>query len=211
MKTNLDKWNYYYDFVKNKEKKFVDKIIKEEFDECPKFLYTYNLLDFEVKELKIKDIYYRDNSRKLYFFTKKPTREDIKRLKEYIEKDEDLNKKNILIEFEEKFKKYNVSSAIKLSELNNKIFLDKNDAEKEAIKLKNKKEHEENLLNHGHIRCTYCSKIVPEEKSINYTIIFQNSKPDPFSKSGYKRFVDKKTNKYCSGRCGAHDQMAHEG
>jgi len=32
-----------------------------------------------------------------------------------------------------------------------------------------------------------------------------------FVKNKEKKFVDKKTNKYCSGRCGVHDQMAHEG
>jgi hypothetical protein len=46
---------------------------------------------------------------------------------------------------------------------------------------------------------------------VKYEIIFQNSKPDFFSKSGYKRFVDRKTNIYCSKQCGVHDQMGHEG
>ena len=61
------------------------------------------------------------------------------------------------------------------------------------------------------VRCAYCSKIIPEKEAVNYKIIFQNSRQDPFSITGWKKFVDRKTNKYCSTECGIHDQMAHDG
>lgn len=63
----------------------------------------------------------------------------------------------------------------------------------------------------GYVPCAYCRKQVRIEEVVKHDIIFQNSRPDPFSKSGYKRFVDRKTNNYCSGKCAGNDQMAHEG
>jgi hypothetical protein len=50
----------------------------------------------------------------------------------------------------------------------------------------------------GYTACAYCSKQVPTDNLISYTI---------YTKSYPKGL----TQKYCSGICGGHDQMAHEG
>lgn len=63
----------------------------------------------------------------------------------------------------------------------------------------------------GYKPCAYCRVQTPEDELVPYTIIFQNSKSDPFSRSGYRKFVDEKTNMYCTSQCGVHDQWAHEG
>ena len=59
---------------------------------------------------------------------------------------------------------------------------------------------EEELLSQGHIRCAYCSKVIPPETAVQATII------------NFKMYGPQgKRNSYCSGECAHHDQCAHEG
>lgn len=62
----------------------------------------------------------------------------------------------------------------------------------------------------GYSPCTYCRKQVPTGSMVPHKIIFQNSRWD-IGKGKYVKFVDQKTNMYCSGQCGVSDQMGHEG
>jgi hypothetical protein len=122
-----------------------------------------------------------------------------------------LTIENVLIGWECTGDGYKSSSAVGYLEMKRKYFISKEDAAKKSLELTEIKRKEEELLNNGHIRCAYCGKVVPAKESVNYVLIFQNSRPDPFSRTGWKKFVDRKTNKYCSEECGVHDQMAHEG
>jgi len=87
--------------------------------------------------------------------------------------------------------------------------LDKFDKEQFALNEDDLSEELERLRDtylpkEGHINCSYCGKAVPENEAVDYTIIYQGW-------NGYKKTVMRKTNKYCPGNCGVHDQMAHEG
>lgn len=205
MRTNLGKWNHYLSKIKETEKEFIDSIIKE----YPNKLYEVSS-NGEIIEKNVTEICY--NSR-LFYTGEKPTRKDVYMIKDYYENMPELTIDKILIctEYIDHVYSYITSSAVSYNRLNDKFFISKKDAEIKSKELLNIKNKEEELLNNGHIRCTYCKKIVPEKDAVDYKIIFQNSRPDPFSRTGYKRFVDNKINKYCSKTCGLHDQMAHEG
>ena len=52
----------------------------------------------------------------------------------------------------------------------------------------------------GYINCTYCGKVVPEEKATKYKVI------------SYANYGPRgRWGKYCDRQCASHDQMAHEG
>ena len=203
MRTNLEKWNHYREIIRVKDQKFVEANITIK----PKILYDVYQRSGEIKELKVTEIRY---SRYVHYNGKKPTKIEVTEIKELSESDLIHDIKNIHIGLESNSDKYKSTSATKYVEMN-KHYLSLEDAENIASVIKIKIGRDRIKLENGHIRCTYCQKIVPESESVKYEIIFQNSKPDFFSKSGYKRFVDRKTNIYCSNQCGVHDQMAHEG
>ena len=201
MRTNLEKWNYYLSIIEKREEEY----IKNNVDKMPEYIYSI----YPTGKIRKLQITYISYSNRLYFSGKKPTRDDIKKINDYVINNSPMTLDKVHVGWKSIGEKYNSSSAFKYTERDQ--YLSKQEVEiksKEAIK---KKEDEEILLNNGHIRCAYCNKVVPENDSISHTIIFQNSRQDPYSRTGWKKFVDKKTNKYCSGKCGGNDQMAHEG
>lgn len=202
MRTNLEKWNHYLQIINEKEKEFInDNII-----DIPKYIYEV-YPSGKIRTLNVVNLYYRNN----IYCGGKPTRNDVSKIKEYAEDMPSLTVENVSFGWECIEHGYKSSSAIRYTELHDKFFTNKEKAELKANELLEAKNKEEELLKNGHVKCAYCGKVVPEKESVSHQIIFQNSRPDPFSKTGYKKFVDKKTNKYCSGKCGGNDQMAHEG
>jgi len=201
MRTNLEKWNYYLSIVKKREEEY----IKNNVDKMPEYVY-FIYPTGKIRKLQITYISY---SNRLYFYGKKPTRDDVKKINDYVIDNSPMTLDNVHVGWKSIGEKYNSSSAFKYTERDQ--YLSKQEVEIKSKEATKKKEDEEILLNNGHIRCVYCNKVVPEKDSISHTIIFQNSRQDPYSRTGWKKFVDRKTNKYCSGKCGGNDQMAHEG
>lgn len=202
MRTNLEKWNYYMGLINAKEQEFINSNIKD----IPTCIYEV-YQSGKLRTLNVTGVHYRNE----LYGGNKPSREDVAKIKSYFENMPDMTIEKVSINWECTDQGYKSSSAVRYLEMKEKYFTSKDDADKKASELTEIKRKEEELLNNGHIRCTYCGKVVPEKESVNYEIIFQNSRPDPFSRTGWKKFVDRKTYKYCSKQCGAHDQMAHEG
>lgn len=202
MRTNLEKWNYYMGLINAKEQEFINSNIKD----IPTCIYEV-YQSGKLRTLNVTGVRYRNE----LYGGNKPSREDVAKIKSYFENMPDMTIEKVSINWECTDQGYKSSGAVRYLEMKEKYFTSKDDADKKASELTEIKRKEEELLNNGHIRCTYCGKVVPEKESVNYEIIFQNSRPDPFSRTGWKKFVDRKTNKYCSKQCGAHDQMAHEG
>ena len=202
MRTNLEKWNYYMGLINAKEQEFINSNIKD----IPTCIYEV-YQSGKLRTLNVTNVRYRNE----LYGVNNPSREDVAKIKSYFENMPDMTIEKVSIDLECTDQGYKSSSAVRYLEMKEKYFTSKDDADKKASELTEIKRKEEELLNNGHIRCTYCGKVVPEKESVNYEIIFQNSRPDPFSRTGWKKFVDRKTNKYCSKQCGVHDQMAHEG
>lgn len=202
MRTNLEKWNYYMGLINAKEQEFINSNIKD----IPTCIYEV-YQSGKLRTLNVTGVHYRNE----LYGGNKPSREDVAKIKSYFENMPDMTIEKVSINWECTDQGYKSSGAVRYLEMKEKYFTSKDDADKKASELTEIKRKEEELLNNGHIRCTYCGKVVPEKESVNYEIIFQNSRPDPFSRTGWKKFVDRKTYKYCSKQCGAHDQMAHEG
>lgn len=202
MRNNLEKWNYYMSLINTKEQEFINSNIND----IPTCIYEV-YQSGKIRTLNVTGVRYRNE---LYGGTK-PSREDVANIKNYYENMPDLTIEKVSINLECIDQGYKSSSAVRYLEMKEKYFTSKEDADKKAFELTEIKRKEEELLNNGHIRCTYCRKVVPQKEAVNYEIIFQNSRLDPFTRTGWKKFVDRKTNKYCSKQCGIHDQMAHEG
>lgn len=202
MRTNLEKWKHYMGLINAKEQEFINSNIKD----VPTCIYEV-YASGKLRTLNVTGIRYRNE---LYGGIN-PSREDVAKIKGYFENMPDMTIDKVSVNWECTDQGYKSSSAVMFLDMKEKYFVSKDDANKKASELIEIKRKEEELLNNGHIRCAYCSKVVPEKEAVNYKIIFQNSRPDPFSRTGWKKFVDRKTNKYCSPQCGADDQMAHEG
>ena len=202
MRTNLEKWNHYMSLINAKEQEFISSTIKD----IPESMYEVRPSG-KIRTLIVTSVFYIN---KLYGRSK-PTREDVAKIKEYAENMPELIVDNVSISWECTGQGYKSSSAVRYLEFKDKLFACKDEADKKAVELTEAKKKEEELLNNGHIKCAYCGKVVTEEDAVSNEIIFLNSRPDPFSRTGWKQFVDRKTYKYCSGKCGGDDQMAHEG
>lgn len=61
------------------------------------------------------------------------------------------------------------------------------------------------LAKEGQFNCAYCGKATDNDKKVKREIIFRTRN------SWGKACIGEKINDYCSGTCGAHDQMGHEG
>ena len=61
------------------------------------------------------------------------------------------------------------------------------------------------LAKEGQFNCSYCGKAADDSKKIMKEIIYRTRN------EWGRACVGRKTQPYCSSRCGCHDQMAHEG
>jgi hypothetical protein len=137
----------------------------------------------------------------------KITNKDLEKLEWFISNFDNIEK-IIYFHYKHKLPTYSITGAETLNSIEKDKRLSFN--KEELIDIQSEL-NEKFAPREGYTPCSYCRKQVPTSELVSYTIIFQNSKPDMFSRSGYRKFVDKKTNKYCSRQCGLHDQMAHEG
>lgn len=199
MRTNLEKWEYYLSIIRDKENIFIKNNTKN----IPDKIFEISL-DGSIRTLNVNGVRYFS----YYNYSgKKPTKIEVAELKRISETDSEYSIEKIRIHWECISNGMKSSSAIKYIELD-KYCVDEDEANEIANVKLLKRKREEVLLKHGHIRCTYCNKVVPGP-GVKCKIIFQNSRQDFHGK--WKKFVDEKTNIYCSNKCGGYDQMAHEG
>lgn len=200
-KTNKDKWNELQVLLDQKK----DNYFNDFFTKNPEPKFIYKATVSEIKAIPITRFKLRcDNEPRVW---DKVTREDLKKLREFIDDFENLNKE-IGCCYTEDHGTYKCSGA----EGYYKVIEDKRMSFNESDLMEIQKQlHEKYAPRDGYKPCAYCGKQVPEDDLVSHQIIFQNSRPDPCSRSGYRKFVDKKTNLYCSGECAGYDQMAHEG
>ena len=89
MKTNLEKYNYYLNIVKERHSKFVN----DNASDIPDFLYAVNPNGGIVTKITEKPYYYDQKA----FKKDKPTKIDIASIKEYSESEQELHLSQILI------------------------------------------------------------------------------------------------------------------
>lgn len=213
MRTNLEKWNHHMSISDKKDSEFISSLNLV----IPKCVYEVKG-NGTIQKMDITKVYYSKRNTKPCFYGEKPTKIQLSKLIEYVNSDIKYSKEFVFYsyqyftkwDYKGEIRNSKTTGAFNLSEIE-KYHIDINSANKDSKKKKEIKERENELLANGHIRCPYCNIVIPESEAVSHTIIFQNSRQDPFSRTGYKKFVDKKTNKYCSGECGGNDQMAHEG
>lgn len=195
MKTNKEKYDYFYKKIESLGKEFIDSVLKDP----PKELYKVVLIG-RIDKYEVEYIGYYNR----IYSEEKPTRKDIEKIKSYYENMPEMTIDDIRIGIVHHGEKYKSSCAIAIGEIGKSYHPSIEHANKALARLQLKKKKDEELLANGHIRCTYCRKIIPEDKAVKHEIIFQDW-------NGYKKFVNRKTNKYCSGKCGSYDQMSREG
>lgn len=186
MRTILDKYNHYMRLINEKELEFINTNIKN----IPSYIYKVNRTG--IITLNITGIHYRNELYPKY--CNKITKEDVKKVKAYYENMPNLIIDKISLDYERIEQSYKSYGAIKYLDMIENYFLTKEDADKKVAELTEIKLKEEYLLNNNHLKCAYCGKIVHIKDSIDYEIIFQNSKPDMMSKTGWKNsLIEKET------------------
>lgn len=191
MKTNLEKYNYYLNIVKERQSKFVDE---NAFD-IPEFLYGVHPNGEISTKITEKPYYYDPKS----FPKEKPTKIDVANIKEYAESKEELLLNEIRIPYHEITTYGKSSSAVKYSEYKTK-FLTKEQAEIKSKEVKDKIEAENILLQNGHSRCQYCRKVYPDTEKVKEKMI-----------SIYTYGREGRWMEFCSKTCAMHSQMSLEG
>lgn len=200
-KTNVDKWNEVSAMLETKKQHYLDDYFLH--NERPTCFYLATMK--EIETIPVNDIYVWIAGEP--FYHTKPTKKEIQKLQTFVD-EFDEREKNILISYKKVTGTFVISSSKSISSIedDNRTSFDYD----ELIPIQ--KELDEKFSpREGYTACSYCKIQTPTEKMVDYTIIFQNSKPHPFNRTGWKKFVDRKTLKYCSEQCGIHDQMAHEG
>lgn len=192
---NIDKYNELLEVLEGKCRDFVKSVIPE----LPKVFYEISN-QYRIKEVTITGARYQSG----FYEKPKPTKIDISSIERTLNENK-LDKKDIWINYEHVYG----GGLISTGSYNYLKFktdfrsFDKNDLIKKA---------EENRMlyepREGCVSCSYCGKVVDKDNVVKYEIIFLNSR---WNGNKNVKFVDRKTNNYCSGECGLHDQMGHEG
>lgn len=201
MKTNLEKYNYYYDLMQKSAEKYINNFFKDKVRPTRMFeIVGY----YKLRECIITDITYRFKS---FHRLSHPTREDVKRIKGRFDVPQWYEPTDIILHYTYKDRWESSKGKIKTASITGNIpYCDVLESNTRSFELNIKMQEELDRrmrlykLKSGDVRCTYCGKAVQKEKAIKRTII------------NYKQFGPKgKEYQYCSSECGVHDQMAHEG
>lgn len=182
MRTNKEKFDHYYYMMKAERNVQLDAL----FAELGSPAKYYKIGRTEMHELSIDRLFYYDG----YFGDcKKPRREAVQRIKEYVDNLPPLDRtqvrvigdsNDLLVKIEEPGNNYSFN-AVDLEETQ----------QANIIKY---------TLKPGDISCAYCGRAAQESEATTRKIISYAT----YGPAG-------RTNKYCSDKCGLHDQMAHEG
>ena len=192
MATLLEKWNYFDQVIKSREREYIDSLgIK-----LPEAVYKV-WGHGNVTEMKITGIRY--NNRKYFSYSKRPTRSAVVEIEKFATKPYDFSFENVFIPYEEQSGSARCTGAFPIKDLDK--YLTKQEAEDKAAALRGKYEADQKLVMAGtHTRCERCQKATPNHEIVEATIV--NIKMYGY---GGKKM------KFCSGLCAGHEQMAHEG
>jgi len=196
MKTNLEKYNYYFDLLYRGAQSYIDLKFPNGKPEVFFGLQNY----YELLECKVTSIKYHFG-----FFRKDfPNRNDVAKIKEMASNPLQFSDDNIYLHYEYRcpygFSK--ASGSMRLSEI-----LTKDCYAFKAEDLDEKRRINQELYEpkEGYVKCSYCGKQNQPDNTIYSKIIFQDS-------HNGRRFVNEATNPYCKDKpCSSYDQMAHEG
>ncbi len=191
LRTNLDKYNYYLNLIKERQEKFVSESINE----IPEFLYSCNPNGEIVVKTVTEPYYYNPKA----FPKDKPTKVDVSIIKNYFELNEVLLISKIQLPYFEIFCNSKSSSAVYFTEYKDK-FLTKEQAELKSIEIKEKIAAENILLENGHSRCQRCRKVYPNNEKVKEKMISIYT----FGREG--RWME-----FCSKTCAMHEQVSLEG
>lgn len=201
MRKNIDKWNHWKSLIEERDQEYISSVLSS----VPTILHKVQRKrdEYVIEDWEVEKVTYRHKP-SLFFYGKNPTRADVRRIEGMYENgaDSPYCKDNVIIHIKFNNGKWSSSTGVSLVDLEEgrHYHLDKDVAEEKRQDLDKKLKHELHLLENGHIRCKYCSKVVKEEAAVEYKIIsYANYGP------GGKVF------KYCRKECGVHDQMTHEG
>ena len=198
MKTNLEKWNHYKAKIKAKEQTYIE----DELGDYPqKTLWGVYPIG-EVFEVFVVGRGYKHDVN-VHCFTKKPTRKDVERIKNYALSDIGFTRDKIRINCNQ-ISEYTSMGQRTLEEVEHSYYKSKAEAEQKALEITEKNRNEKELIESGtHHCCCYCSKVRPKEQIIFGTIVSRN-----WERNGYTS----PKRAYCKdGGCHGYDQMAHEG
>lgn len=198
MRKNIDKWNHYKGILEEKAQEF----IADYSDDIPDVFYEV-LNSGKIQIYLVEKVGYRfsEHGVSVWFSGKIPSKTEIEKLKEAVEKGVDHKYENISLHYRYKMSIGSASGAYLLNEVieSDRFFKSRVSATEEAVRVTAEREREEYLLNNGHIRCHFCNNVVAEEVAVEETMIsrmYDNSR---------KRFS------FCSGKCASHCQMSLEG
>ena len=175
-----------------------------ELGNVPDIIYSVN----NKGEIRQRSVYSVGNSTiRVYYYGKTPTRDDVARLKYYLNHPIAFQRDKILLYWKEEGELGGVncttSGATYFSDLEKSTwdFLDEAKAEAKAAEIKVKRQREKEMLANGGIRCQYCGE-VREAKDIHYKSII----------AAQYRNMHSEPRPYCRDKgCAGHDQMGHEG
>lgn len=204
MRTNLEKFEFYYNQLKKKRQDFIDSLNLN----IPAKVYNVKHIG-TIEEFEIKAITYRE---KFEIFIKPYSRNDIATVIGKLNSTEPLSRENIQVTYEYLFGESVQTSSFKLDDISK--FLTKEEAEKKSLERKEIMERENYLLKNKHTRCQRCGKIVPDADVVSNTIFGRGRKNVFDSRKGQyvsKSCVTTEPMKFCSSTCAANEQMSREG
>lgn len=191
MKTNLEKWNYYKGQLDDINKRFLDEYFKDR----PRPTVYYKVRSWkEIEETTISEIRI---SVRVPSFDKRPTKKNISALIDILN-NYTPDENNIYLDYTHSHDGWKSSGSEKLSKV---LSSDRMSFNREELIPKWEEMKELYTPREGYEPCSYCGKQVKKEDLVSRDIISYHNWPD----------TGRRTFKYCSGKCGGYDQMAHEG
>lgn len=131
MRTNLEKWNYYFSIVEDKTNKFYQSLIKE--NPLPeKFYMVYPSGTISVKVIDGYEYGHFKHNWHALIYVKKPSKINVERIKEYSETDIPFTKDNLYIKYKDNLSRSTVSYNDLINKIN--LFYELEEAQKESEK-----------------------------------------------------------------------------
>lgn len=120
MKTNIDKWNYFWGLIDERTNKFIESEIKDK--TIPEVYYTI-YPSGTISERKLGKISYSHYKHGMsnFFIGKTPTNEHIKKVKLYSESNIPFTTDNLYFEYQEINSKFNAKSSVNYNDIINEV------------------------------------------------------------------------------------------
>lgn len=196
--TLVEQWDALREQLTKRAAEFARTVI----DPLPSVIYHVSTLG-QVQEWKITKIDYAFRFG-LYYWGRKPTRDDVARLRLYLSKKLAFEPGGILFYWEFVEPTYTESGVVRLGDIRKETyyFFDKEKAHARAAEICAARKLKKDLLAAGHIKCQYCGAIRRLEDIVYKKLINFHQ-----WRGGYSE-----PRPYCRDKnCAHHDQLAHEG